>query len=380
MSEMADKYKIDGQKLLYHGDRVESWLAARTWEKAKKIYPIYLEVSPFGACNHRCTFCGVKSLGYKNVSIKPDVFLERLKEMGNLGVRSIMYAGEGEPLLHPDIAEIVSATKEAGIDVAFTTNGVFLEKIFPVLEHISWIKVSLNAGSEKTHVKIHRAKEGDFSKVLRNIAKAVMIKRENNYKCAIGAQMVVIPLNSREIRDLAYKVSATGANYLVIKPYSPHPLEGDGAMKAEELGYDALGFSVDLEWIEYKVSKKNFKVIIRHDAFKSVVDEERPYNRCLSVPFFWGYITATGDVYSCSVFLGDERFKLGNINEQTFQGIWEGEKRRKCWEMMKSFSASACRKGCRMDACNRFLSFVRKNGLPVPEECTGKKIPHINFI
>jgi len=51
------------------------------------------------------------------------VFCEKLKQMGLLGVRSIMYAGEGEPLLHKDLPKFVKTTKESGIDVSITTNG-----------------------------------------------------------------------------------------------------------------------------------------------------------------------------------------------------------------------------------------------------------------
>lgn len=381
-NKKEDKYLIDGHKLGYHRDGVERWLEAEVWEEMKKIYPIYLEVSLFGACNHNCIFCGLQGLEDRTSFIEKEVIIKRVREMGCLGVKSIMYAGEGEPLLHKGVAEIVSATKEAGIDVAFTTNGVFMERIFPVLSDISWIKVSINAGTADTYEIVHRKSEiGDFEKVLENIKKAVQIKRKNNYDCVIGVQIVVLPENEDEILLLARKLSAAGADYLVIKPYSPHPLGGDEAIKIEDLGYEKPGFLVSLEWVEQHVTSKRFKVIVRCNAFRNVVSEKEHYDRCLSTPIFWGYITAQGDVYSCSVYLGDERFKLGNINEQSFQDIWEGEKRRQNWEMMKDFDASMCRKGCRMDTCNKFLLTVKKEGLSLLETFpSGEEIKHINFI
>lgn len=377
---MSDKYLIDEQKLCYHGDRVKRWFEAKEWKEAKKIYPIYLEVSPFGTCNHECTFCGLQGLEERSSFIDKDVLVERVREMGHLGVKSIMYAGEGEPLLHKGIAEIVSATKGAGIDVAFTTNGVLMEKIFPVLDRISWIKVSLNAGTAETYKKIHKAREGDFDKVLGNIRQAVLLKRKNNYDCVIGAQIVVLPENEEEILNLVHELKKVGADYLVVKPYSPHPLGGDEALKIEDLGYDNPGFLVSLEWVEHHVFSGNFKVIVRYNAFRNIVNEKEHYDRCHSVPFFWSYITAQGDVYSCSVYLGDERFKLGNINEQTFKEIWEGEKRRQNWEMMKDFDASMCRKGCRMDSCNRFLLALKKEDSSSLERFSDDKVKHINFI
>ena len=62
---MTDKYSIDSHKLMYHPERVTQWLqASNQWERIKEIYPIYMEISPMGACNHRCTFCSVDYLSH----------------------------------------------------------------------------------------------------------------------------------------------------------------------------------------------------------------------------------------------------------------------------------------------------------------------------
>ena len=77
---------------------------------------------------------------------------------------------------------------------------------------------------------------------------------------------------------------------------------------------------------------------------------------------------ADGRVFTCSAHLLDDKFCIGNLNEQTFQEIWEGEKRRENWEMMKEFDIHNCRKNCRMETTNQYLDQM-KHG-----------IPHQNFI
>ena len=212
-----DKYNIDSHKLQYHPERVIQVKNATTWEKAKDVYPIYVEISPVGACNHRCTFCAVDYIGYKANMLDLGAICNALKNMALKNVGSVMFAGEGEPLLHKYINDIAEDAIYYGLDVAFTTNGVLLNKL-EILGQCEWVKVSINAGTKETYAKIHRTKEKDWDKVWANLEAAV--KRKGN--CAIGVQAVLLPENKHEMIDLAYKCKDTGVDYLVIKPYSQH--------------------------------------------------------------------------------------------------------------------------------------------------------------
>ncbi|MDO8425953.1 MAG: radical SAM protein [Deltaproteobacteria bacterium] len=353
-----DEFRIDSHKLMYHVERVNQWL------KGVDIYPVYIEISPIGACNHRCTYCALDYMEYNPRSLDTQILKKRLTEMGSLGVKSIMYAGEGEPLLHKDISEIINHTKKSGIDAAVTSNGVlFTDKVFEAcLESITWIKISINAACPETYSKIHRTKEEDFGKVIDNISKAVKFRESRRLASTIGMQMILLPENVNEAVSLAKKAKEIGADYLVIKSYSQH-FKSITKKYADFKYGNYLTLNEELK----KVSDKNFKVIFRENAMKKL-EEGRAYKRCMALPF-WSYIDSGGGLWGCSAFLNDERFLFGNINENTFEEVWKGERRKKVMEFVgKGLDIKECRKNCRMDEVNRYLWELRNPSL------------HVNFI
>lgn len=352
---MAENIRMDSHKLIYHPERVSKWL------KGKLIYPIELEIGLSGACNHRCIFCAVDYMEYKPVLISLETMKRNLKIFGEKGVKSIIYAGEGEPLVNPDAPEIINITKSNGIDAAMSTNGVLLtkEKSAECLKSLTWVRFSIAGATDATYEKIHQCKKGDLQNALKNMENAAKIKRDQKLRTTLGAQLLLLPENKDEIVALAKIVKKFGFDYFTVKPFSQHPsskarLQVDYS-EAEEIG---------IELKEYE--SEDFKIYFRSKSIENL-SIEKPYNVCHGV-YFMAHITASGNVCPCVVFMEDN-FYYGNINEQNFDEIWESERAEKIRRLFADdFLRKNCRKNCRLDEMNKYLHTLKNPGM------------HVNFI
>lgn len=373
---MTDKFRIDSHKYAFHPQHSSNVInyynnpENKEYERIfKEQHPKYIEVSPVGACNHRCTFCAVDYIGYKSIFMDVDKYRETIVSMVGKGCGSIMFAGEGEPLLHPKMSEIVNLTKEEGnIDTSFTTNAVMLNDNFvrSSLKNISWIKVSFNAGTPSVYKDVHRTKEKDFHKVVENLKNAVEFNKKNKLNTKFGIQMLLLPENESTIHQLCQTAKAIGLDYVVIKPYSQHKF-------SKTKMYNDIDYSkyLGLEHELKQYNSNDFNVIFRINTINNWISQnENRYCHCIATPSVWSYIMADGAVYSCSAYLLDERFLLGNINEQSFDEIWASEKRiNHANFVMKELDINECRVNCRMDQINRYLDGV-----------ANKSVEHINFV
>jgi radical SAM protein with 4Fe4S-binding SPASM domain len=360
--DMGDLYRIDSEKLSLHPHRVAQWIDG----DPLRVYPLYVEISPNGACNHRCQFCSVDYIGYQRRQLDMTALKRSIEDMALHGVKSVMYAGEGEPLLTRGIGEAINWTKACGIDVAITTNATPLTEalVDECLAAVTWLKASVNGGTAEVYGRVHQTKPSDFDRVISQLAAAAR-KRAASREPAndhasrktidttLGAQIVLLEENAESVVPLARVCRNIGLDYLVVKPYSQNP----NSTGTAERGFGTFDYR-QCRALADELSALNtraFKVVYRENTMAGLYEEERAYSCCSATPFFWAYIMANGDVYACSAHLLNERFRLGNINQQVFSEIWEGERRRALIEEMQTFDIRTCRKNCRMEHVNRYL-------------------------
>ncbi|MBL8149892.1 MAG: radical SAM protein, partial [Blastocatellia bacterium] len=312
------------------------------WSKGENVYPITMELGPSTVCNHFCTWCmhggyfGSHKGDDKKLKLYPETSVMKFSfyrglcdELATLGTKSMIFSGSGEPFVNPELPDFIEYTKKAGIDVATITHGGLLtpERIRVVVDNLTWIRISLNAGTAKTRLDIHKV--DDFEKVLGNLALMAEEKKKRSSKLHIGAGIAVCPENWEEVYEGAKRVRETGIDYYQIKPVIWHPMSKNKQYE-EEFFKNALPL---IRRTKAELETDTFKVFIKEDQFAGVLSpdyEKSTYKKCYST--FFPVIEANKKVYYCSQTRGLPEFCLGDLGENTFKEIWESEQRKKVIE------------------------------------------------
>lgn len=339
-------YNIDSHKLMYHPERVTEWL------KNEDCFPIYVEVGLTNRCNHRCKFCALDFLEHGGHNLDTGLMTSTLKDMSKSGVKSIMFAGEGEPLLHKSIGDFVKIASQEGVDTSITTNGVALNerKREQCLPYLSWIRFSIDSGDAKTYAWVHGTEQDGFEKVITNIRNCVQYKREHKLQTTIGIQTLALSESLSSLENLAQIAIDIGVDNLQIKPYSHHPLSKND-------------FSISYgEWVKIgadlkKHEKSGFRVIHREETMKRL-NTQVSYNQCYGLPFI-ALIDSRGNVIPCNLFYNSPEFSYGNLYDNSFSEIWGGKKRKEVLKKIREKGVDECRGGCRLDTINRYLNRLK---------------------
>ncbi len=336
---------IDSHKLMYHPERITAWL------DGSNIYPLYVEIGPANRCNYRCSFCALDYTGYNGKFVDTGRLRKALCEMADCGVKSSMFAGAGEPLLHPDICDLVAYARKVGIDVSITTNGSLLtaQMSQKLLQHLAWLRISLNAGSPENYAKIHGCTGDNFEIVLQNLSDAVSLKNEYHLPLTIGVQCLILGENVAEIPDLASRLKKTGVDYFSLKPYSRHPNCINTKLEDPHPMIDKTWFA-DIN----SHSTENFEVIVRNKAINSINANSKSYPHCLGLPFF-ACIEADGNIYPCHTFINNIEYSYGNIIDMSFKEVWGSSRKLKVMQKLASENNDKCRLSCRLDQINLYL-------------------------
>lgn len=191
----------------------EYWKYRKKWEeypKNKTIskFPIHLDIEITNRCNLKCEMCMRTSLVAEDRlpigSMEFDFYKHLIKQASEHHASSVKFNFLGEPLLHPDVIEMVAYAKQKGlIEVLFNTNTMLLTSDMSrrLLDAgLDSIFFSVDSPYPEKYNKIRKG--SDFNQVKRNIEEFIRIKESGGYKhVQTRVSCVLMDQNEKELED-----------------------------------------------------------------------------------------------------------------------------------------------------------------------------------
>jgi MoaA/NifB/PqqE/SkfB family radical SAM enzyme len=304
-------------------------------------YPSYIEIEVTTRCNLRCILCERtywdepnKDMSFEEFKMIGDQF-PRLKWIGLTGI--------GESFINKDFIKMLRYVKERNIFVEIYDTFFFIdEKISNELIDlgIDIIFVSLDAATKETYEKIRVG--SNFERVINNIQTFIKLRRERKAAFPrLHFHFVVNKLNYHEIPQYIELIDSFSKEEKFRIQFSRmlHEFE------------QTKGFFMEvpekiIQDTEFKARDKGIPVIWNLDIHTS----KKPVYRC--VEWTMPFIFVTGHVIPCCS--GNEagkrdfqkRTALGNIFEQNFKDIWNGEKYKQLRRSLKKGKVPLQCKNC----------------------------------
>ena len=273
-----------------------------------KLMTLTLEITTH--CQANCTVCVRDKLRFKLSNMPQELFEKSIREVADLYVshrggvlQYIDLGGMGEPLLDAGIEKKLEWLDKnyPDIEIGLTTNGqLLLAKKDIICKYIDVLKISNYGFSKKSFEAVHRGSL-IFEDVKRNIE-----------------EFLTIPIDKRP------KVIMS---FLVLKENS-----------GEEMA-----------WKEYWEDKcEELFIWLPHNwagYYESHTKQIHEKSRSCGRPGNDFTIRANGDVSACCWDFNRE-LTIGNLNEHSFEEIYEGEKLKQIIEMHKNKTFFECDNLC----------------------------------
>ncbi len=139
--------------------------------KGRKRYPLVLMLEPLYRCNLACAGCG--KIQYPGHILKQHLTPEEcFRAVEECGVPTVAIPG-GEPLMHPQIDEIVKGLVARKKYVYMCTNGLLLKEKLDLFTPSKYLTFSVHMDGQKEHHDLSVCKEGGYDLAIAAIREAV---------------------------------------------------------------------------------------------------------------------------------------------------------------------------------------------------------------
>jgi hopanoid biosynthesis associated radical SAM protein HpnH len=137
----------------------------------RKRYPLVLMLEPLFRCNLACAGCG--KIQYPAHILKTDLSPEDcFKAVDECGAPMVSIPG-GEPLMHPQIAEIVEGLVARKKYIYLCTNALLLKEKLHLFKPSKYLSFSVHVDGQKEHHDFSVCREGGFELALDGIRAAI---------------------------------------------------------------------------------------------------------------------------------------------------------------------------------------------------------------
>lgn len=305
-------------------DRVIFKTAVR---EALPYKPLYVKIKLVWTCNLRCGMCN----HWREKQEKPlhlDQFKAIVDELAALGCQKIHITG-GEPTLYPDLVDLIRHIRQYDIRVNMTTNATLItkEKARALAEAgLHRVNISLDSPDRRVHDRV-RGVKGAWKKT----TKAARYLRRRLKKGQVCINTVVGRSNYQSLAGLPDLAHELGANQLNLIPLDEHTgdlfrlnkrqIKDFNANIAPVIAQKGLSYGLIQDMREaYPFGIKSREINLAKEGLYAGGYYET--HRCFA-PWTHALIDHMGRVAVCCMLR--EKPIMGNLHEQSFKQVWEGE-------------------------------------------------------
>ena len=302
--------------------------------------PDTIQIDLTDRCNNNCIACWCNSplLSKERLNRHKDVLSTLLvkkliAEASKMGLKEIYFSGGGEPFMHPDILDIISYAKEAGIICSINTNFTLINREIVarlISLKVDYLTVSVWAATADVYEALHPGKsERDFRDIKDTLSLLNSLKNTHPY---VKVYNVICNGNYHQIKQMVHFASETGSNALEFTLVDTIPGATDKIILSEEQRDFVLKQFDEIRSDGHSQNSHVPQILNEEHFLRRVSNPDAQYAKYDSrfinnMPCYIGWIFArvmpNGDVNSC---LKSHRFPIGNLYKQSFRKIWNSDK------------------------------------------------------
>ncbi|WP_252246664.1 radical SAM protein [Clostridium sp. ZBS4] len=320
-----------------------------SFENIKKIFRAvpstirHIEIT--NICNIHCIMCSRSGELSENIkACKGYMKLANFKTIINKfeHIDELTLLG-GEPLLHPEIKEIIKYCREKEIKVNLITNGIILNRDLSefLIKNIHSIRFSIDGPNKEIYELIRRG--SDFDKLIKNIKEFIDIYNKSKDKRIkkIGVNSVYMNQNYEYMKDVVILTKSLNIEELSFNPYCNPSFITDEKI-LEEFNIEDFD-KLDSIFEELRIEAKNLNMNVKIDEYDSSWIHN--WNQCEYIESF--YITWDGYITPCCAIDRKEMYNFGNILENDIDSLYNSDKWynfRNC--LICNDAHEVCKKNC----------------------------------